>query len=86
MASLSLDVAAVRGEAAQLRSASAALRVTAQHITWESSRRRAACVAACERVRPLDGYCFQSAWSELRWRSPARDFDRVLVAVGSSDG
>ena len=81
-----LDVAAVRGEAAELRSAAAALRVTAQHIAWESNRRRAVCVAACEGVRPLDGVRFQSAWSELRWRLPARDLDGVLVAVGSSDG
>jgi hypothetical protein len=85
MASLSRDVAAVRGEAAQLRSDAATLRVAAQDIAWESNRRRAACVLAYERA-PVDLFRFQSAWSDLHWRPAARDLDGVLVAVGSSDG
>jgi hypothetical protein len=85
MAALRRDVAAVRDEAAQLRSAAAALRVAAQHTMWESGRRRAACAVACEQRRPHDGFKFQSAWSDLHWRPPAQDLDRVLVAVDRSD-
>jgi hypothetical protein len=83
---LSHELAAMRDEAAQLRSTAATLRVAAQHIAWESGQRRLACVIACERVRPVERFRFQSAWSDLRWRPPVRDLDRVLVAVGSSDG
>jgi hypothetical protein len=85
MASLTLDVAAARREAAQLRSDAVALRVTAQHIAWESNRSRAACVVARERARPLDGLRFRSAWSDLHWRPPTEELDRVLVAVDRSD-
>lgn len=80
MAALSDKVTAARSEAAQLRSAAVALRITAQQIAWENNRRR----AACDSARKREGFRFQSAWSELRWRPPAQEFDHVLVAVASS--
>ena len=76
--------AAIRREAAELRSAAASLRTASGRLVAESSRQRAMSALVCAQQRAPGGPTFQSGWSELWWRPPSRELDRVLVALDGS--
>jgi hypothetical protein len=77
-----LDPAVVREQAAILRRASAGLRRETHRVVLQSSSRRAVCMSACRDAgRAADARRFRSAWSDLDWRHPGSELERVLMPL-----